>query len=238
VQNKLPKKLNDPGLFILPWSIGNSKAFDTLADLGSSINLLPLSLHKSLNLGKIEPTETILGLADGSIAYPVGIMKDMVVHVGRLTLLADFHVLDMNKDPTCPLLVGRGFLATASAIIDCKMSKIVVGEGSARSIYHVKKHSYYNEGEKIPYEIMLDRKPSRYGPWTNRDFVGPRRPFYLEETFVSNSTLNQQQLARDIEVNPFEDTLVFRKMTEFLGTLPINLSMNWWKGESEKAKYN
>lgn len=162
----------------------------------------------------------------------------MVVHVGRLTLLADFHVLDMNKDPTCPLLVGRGFLATASAIIDCKMSKIVVGEGSARSIYHVKKHSYYNEGEKIPYEIMLDRKPSRYGPWTNRDFVGPRRPFYLEETFVSNSTLNQQQLARDIEVNPFEDTLVFRKMTEFLGTLPINLSMNWWKGESEKAKYN
>ncbi|GKA44930.1 hypothetical protein Tco_0737726 [Tanacetum coccineum] len=30
----------------------------------------------------------------------------------------------MEKDPTCPLLVGRGFLATAGAVIDCKKAKI------------------------------------------------------------------------------------------------------------------
>ncbi|GKC52318.1 putative reverse transcriptase domain-containing protein [Tanacetum coccineum] len=38
----------------------------------------------------------------------------------------------MEKDPTCPLLVGRGFLATASAVIDCKKAKIDVGEGIIR----------------------------------------------------------------------------------------------------------
>ena len=43
----------------------------------------------------------------------VGMIKDLVVHVERLTILADFHVLDMVSDTTCPLLVGRGFLATA-----------------------------------------------------------------------------------------------------------------------------
>ncbi|GJT19426.1 hypothetical protein Tco_0878132 [Tanacetum coccineum] len=46
----------------------------------------------------------------------------------------------MEKDP-CPLLVGRGFLATASAVMDCKISKIAVGEGVTRSIFGVKKIS-------------------------------------------------------------------------------------------------
>ena len=45
VQNNLPKKMDDPGIFVLPCRIGDSKAFDTLADLGSSLNLIPLSLY-------------------------------------------------------------------------------------------------------------------------------------------------------------------------------------------------
>ncbi|GJX63163.1 hypothetical protein Tco_0296063 [Tanacetum coccineum] len=44
----------------------------------------------------------------------------------------------MEKDPAIPLLVGRGFLATASAIIDCKKAKIAVGERVTRSIFGVK----------------------------------------------------------------------------------------------------
>lgn len=103
VQNKLPKKLDDPGIFVLTCKIGNSKAFDTLADLVSSLNLLPLSLYTTLKLGKLEETEVIIGLADGSVAYPVGIIKDMLVHIGKLTMLADFHVLDMISDTTCLL---------------------------------------------------------------------------------------------------------------------------------------
>ena len=53
VQNKLPKKLDDPGIFVLPCKIGNSEAFDTLADLGSSLNLLPLSLNTTLKPRKL-----------------------------------------------------------------------------------------------------------------------------------------------------------------------------------------
>lgn len=90
--------------------------------------MLPLSLYTTLKLGKLDETEVIIGLADGSVAYPVGVVKDVLVHIGRLTMLADFHVLDMVSDTTCPLLIGRGFLATASAMIDCKESRIAVGE--------------------------------------------------------------------------------------------------------------
>ena len=39
-------------------------------------------------------------------------------------------------------------------------------------------------------------------------------------------------------MDPFEDPLVFRKMIEFLGVLPINLGMNRWKSEGDKCKWN
>jgi hypothetical protein len=84
VQNKLPKKLDDPDIFVLPSKIGNSEAFDTLADLGSSLNLLPLSLYTTLKPGKLDEMEVIIGHADGSVAYPVGVVKDVLVHIGRL----------------------------------------------------------------------------------------------------------------------------------------------------------
>ncbi|GKD85936.1 putative reverse transcriptase domain-containing protein [Tanacetum coccineum] len=86
--------MEDPGLFTLPYRLGNSKPFDTLADLGS--------------------------LADGTKSYPVGIVKDVEVHIGKLKLLNDFYLIDMKKDPETPLLIGRGFLATANAVIDCR----------------------------------------------------------------------------------------------------------------------
>ncbi|GJZ46671.1 MAK10-like protein [Tanacetum coccineum] len=86
----------------------------------------------------IKETDHIFGLADGTKSYPVRIVKDVEVHIGKLKLLNDFYVLDMKKDLETPLLVGRGFLATANAIIDCRMAKIGVGEGITRSVFSVK----------------------------------------------------------------------------------------------------
>ncbi|GKA30295.1 MAK10-like protein [Tanacetum coccineum] len=80
----------------------------------------------------------IFGLADGTKSYPVGIVKDVEVHIRKLKLLNDFYVIDMKKDPETPLLVERGFLATTNAVIDCRMAKIAVGEGITRSVFGVK----------------------------------------------------------------------------------------------------
>ncbi|GJY61002.1 MAK10-like protein, partial [Tanacetum coccineum] len=121
--------MEDLGLFTLPCRLGDSKPFDTLADLGLCINIIPLYLFKKLNIELLEETNHIFWLADRTKSYPVGIVKDVEVHIGKLKLLNDFYVIDMKKDPDTPLLVGRGFLATVNAIIDCKMAKIEVGEG-------------------------------------------------------------------------------------------------------------
>ncbi|GJW56004.1 MAK10-like protein [Tanacetum coccineum] len=132
VQGEIPAKIEDPGLFTLPCRLGDSKPFNTLVDVGSCVNIIPLYLFKKLYIGtkKLEEDWSIsFGLADGTKSYPVRIVKDVEVHIGKLKLLNDFYVIDIKKDHETPLLVGRGFLATANAVIDCRMAKIVVGEG-------------------------------------------------------------------------------------------------------------
>nr|GEV60933.1 hypothetical protein [Tanacetum cinerariifolium] len=138
IQGDMPKKMEDPILFTLPYRLGDSKPFDTLADLGYCVNLIPLYHFKTLNIGILEETENVLGLADGTRSYPVGIVKNVEVYVGKLKLLEEFYVIDMEKDPTCYLIAGKGFLATVSAVTDCKKAKITVGEGVTRSIFGVK----------------------------------------------------------------------------------------------------
>ncbi|GJY01103.1 MAK10-like protein [Tanacetum coccineum] len=114
----------------------------------------------TLNIGLLEETDHIFGLADGTKSYPVGIVKDVEVHIGKLKLLNDFYI-DMKKDPKTPLLVGRGFLATANAVIDYRMAKIAVGVGVTRSVFRVKGADLGEE--EAPYWTTL-RKRESYKP--------------------------------------------------------------------------
>ena len=67
LQNKLPRKLKDPGSFIIPCFIGELPVERALEDLGASINLMPYLLFKQLKLGEPKPTRMSLQLADRSV---------------------------------------------------------------------------------------------------------------------------------------------------------------------------
>ncbi|GJY71603.1 retrovirus-related pol polyprotein from transposon TNT 1-94 [Tanacetum coccineum] len=125
IQGEMLKRMEDPRLFTLPCRLGDSKPFDALDDLGVCLNIILLYLFKKLNIGLLEETNHVFGLADGTKSYPVGIFRDVEVHIGRLKLLNKFYVIDMKKDPETPLLVGRGFIATVNAVIDYSKAKIV-----------------------------------------------------------------------------------------------------------------
>ncbi|GJU46636.1 hypothetical protein Tco_1203902 [Tanacetum coccineum] len=72
--------MEDLRLFTLPCGLGDFEPFNTLADLGSC-NIIPLYLFKKLNIGLLEETDHIFGLADGTKSYPVGIVKDVKVRI-------------------------------------------------------------------------------------------------------------------------------------------------------------
>ncbi|GJR56869.1 hypothetical protein Tco_1499031 [Tanacetum coccineum] len=76
------------------------------------------------------------------------------------------------------------------------MAKIAVGEGITRSVFSVK---------------GVD--------------LGAQPPYYARKDFLDCHLPEEWEISRDAELNPFKDTLVFRRMVEFLGAIPINL--NW-----------
>nr|GEV58313.1 reverse transcriptase domain-containing protein [Tanacetum cinerariifolium] len=117
ILKKLPEKLGDPGKFRIPCGFSELKC-KALADLGASINLMPLSVWKKLGLPDLIPTRMTLELANRAICTPDGIARDVFVPVGKFTFLADFVVVDYESDLRVPLILGRPFLRTARALIN------------------------------------------------------------------------------------------------------------------------
>nr|GFD31338.1 reverse transcriptase domain-containing protein [Tanacetum cinerariifolium] len=90
ILNKLPKKLRDPGKFLIPYKFPGMDECLALADLGASINLMPLSVWKELALPELTPTCMTLELANHLVSNPIGIAKDVSVKVGMFHFPADF----------------------------------------------------------------------------------------------------------------------------------------------------
>ncbi|GJV85718.1 reverse transcriptase domain-containing protein [Tanacetum coccineum] len=109
ILNKLPEKLGDPGKFLIPCDFPGMDECLALADLGASINLMPLSVWKKLSLPELTPTCMTLELADRSITQPIGIAEDVYlktrralidVYEGELTLRVGKEAVTFNLDQT------------------------------------------------------------------------------------------------------------------------------------------
>nr|GEY51874.1 reverse transcriptase domain-containing protein [Tanacetum cinerariifolium] len=97
-----------------------------LADLGASINLMPLFVWKELSLSELTPTCMNFELADRSVSKPIGIAEDVKVKVGIFHFPADFVVVDFEPDPRVPLLLRRCFLKTDRALIDVQKGELTL----------------------------------------------------------------------------------------------------------------
>nr|GEX09681.1 hypothetical protein [Tanacetum cinerariifolium] len=96
ILKKLPEKLRDPGKFLIPCGFSEVKC-KALADLGASINLIPLSVWKNLGLPELISTRMTLELANRAIYTSAGIARDVFVPVEMFTFPADF-VMDYLED--------------------------------------------------------------------------------------------------------------------------------------------
>ena len=124
IQSKNPVKYKDPGSPTISVNIDGTCIDKSLLDLGAGVNLLPYSVYKQLGLGELKPTNITLSLADRSVKIPKGIVEDVLVKVDKFYYPVDFVVLDtepiVNGPNHVPIILGRPFLATANAIINCR----------------------------------------------------------------------------------------------------------------------
>ena len=150
----IPKKLGDPGVPTIPCSIKRNYVKTALCDLGAGVSVMPLSLYRRLELNKLTPTEISLQMADKSTAIPVGICEDVPVVVANVTILTDFVILDIPEDDSMSIILGRPFLNTAGAVIDCNKGNVTFHvNGNEHTVHFPRKqpqvHSINSIG-KIP----------------------------------------------------------------------------------------
>nr|GEY45125.1 reverse transcriptase domain-containing protein [Tanacetum cinerariifolium] len=137
ILKKLPEKLGDPGKFLIPCGFSELKC-KSLADLGASINLMPLSVWKQLGLPDLIPTRMTLELVNRAICTPDRIARDVFVPVGKFTFPVDFVVVDYESDPRVPLILGRPFLRTARALIDVHGEEMILCDRDKRLTLNMK----------------------------------------------------------------------------------------------------
>src|ERR1043165_7141399 len=125
---KIPKKLGDLGIPTIPCSIKNNYVRTALCDLDAGVSVMPFSLYKRIFLEKLIPIDISLQMADKSTIVPIAICEDVPVEVANCLILTDFVVLDMPEDGCMSIILGRPFLNTAGAIIDCNKGKVTFNE--------------------------------------------------------------------------------------------------------------
>nr|GEZ10130.1 reverse transcriptase domain-containing protein [Tanacetum cinerariifolium] len=128
-----------------------------LADLGASINLMPLSVWKKLGLPDLIATRMTLELANRAICTPDGIARNVFVPVGKFTFPADFVVVDYESDPRVPLILGRPFVRTARALIDVYGEEMILHDGDESTTF-----STNSLLEEFADELALISYPSDY----------------------------------------------------------------------------
>nr|GEV50851.1 reverse transcriptase domain-containing protein [Tanacetum cinerariifolium] len=115
-----------------------------LADLGASINLIPLSVWNKLSLPNLSPTCMTLELADYSISHPVGVAEDVYVKVGSFHFSIDFVVIDFDADPQVPLILERSFLKIEKAHIDVFEGELTLCVGQEAITFNLDQTSRYS----------------------------------------------------------------------------------------------
>nr|GEW67909.1 reverse transcriptase domain-containing protein [Tanacetum cinerariifolium] len=149
ILKKLPKNLRDPKKFLIPCGLSELKC-KALADLGASVNLMPLSVYKKLGLPELISTRMTLELANQAICTPAEIARDVFVLVGKFTFPADFVIVDYESDPRVPLILGRPFLRTARYLIDLYGKEMILHDGEERLTLNMRHDtsSYSNQPQK------------------------------------------------------------------------------------------
>ena len=103
-----------------------------LCDTGASASVMPKRMYDMLEWKPFDPCSFCVHLVDYYIKKPLGRIDDVLIVVDDNYVPLDFLVIDIECDPSCPIILGHTFLRTVGAIIDMK-------EGNIRFLFDLNK---------------------------------------------------------------------------------------------------
>jgi hypothetical protein len=210
IQHKVPPKYKDPGCPTISCTIGDYMIERALLDLGASVNLLPFSVYLQLGLGELKPTSVTLQLADRSVRKPRGVVEDVLVKVENFYYPVDFIILDieptLHPSANIPIILGRPFLATANALINCRNGRMKITFGSMTAelnIFNVNPQQLVDE--ECEYVNLIEAAPQE--EFDKNCFSDPF------ETLPVNS-IASIELKPDVKLSDFSSLLDSSQMLE------------------------
>ncbi|XP_070055061.1 uncharacterized protein LOC107795212 [Nicotiana tabacum] len=172
LQNKLPKKCENPRNFTIPCSLGSTKFKNYLCDSIASINLMPLSIFRKLegDNGEIRSILVSLQLTDHTTIIPEGLMEDVLVGVDKFVFPVDFIVVNMEENWDIPQILGRPFLATGRAILDIQERQLMLRVREERPIFKMEgergsRKEQLGESKTNKCRMYLEKAEKKLSAW-------------------------------------------------------------------------
>ena len=154
----------------------------------------------------------------------MGEVKNVRIQIGCQAFLCDFLVLNIPIDKELPLLLGRPFLRTCGAIIDMGQGTMTINDGILKQTYYPKPmrgRKDRNDGE--------EEEEYYFGCFeVGRDEDGMPKFGPVTPSFFDIEDEMERALAMEAFFNPFKNIFVFNKLTDFLGSLPVQLKNLEW----------
>ena len=225
ILDQLPKKRKDPGSPLVSCCIKGITFSRALLDLGASVNLLPTYLYEKFDLGKLKNTPIVLSLGDRSLRHPRGIIEDVIISIEGCFFPIDFLVLDMTppKDiKDSAIILGRPFLATASANINCATGIVDMRCGKEKislNVFKAAKYPYDDEDKEEDIDVV-DSLVEKV--WALNSF---------NEEFPSFDEMHEPSPSIDLKVLPHHLKYVFLGDND---TLPVIIASDLSDNEESR----
>ena len=120
-----------------------------LCDVGARTSVMPKRMYDMLDLKSFEICSFGVRLVDSSVKKPLGKIDDVLIIVNDNYVPIDFTIMDIECEPSCPIILRRPFLRTVGAIIDMK-------EGTIKFQFPLKKgmEHFPRKNIKLPFESI------------------------------------------------------------------------------------
>nr|GEU56237.1 DNA-directed DNA polymerase [Tanacetum cinerariifolium] len=222
-----------------------------LADLGASINLMPLSIWKKLSLPELTPTRMTLELANRSITRLKGVAEDFFIKVGKFHFSTDFVVVDFEADPQVPLILGRSFLSIGRALIDVYGEEITLQVNDEAVTFNLNQTTRYSstydylsvnqidiidvarKDDFILEEIEAYLKDESISPEIDHADCDPEEDICLIEKLLNNDPFQLPQMDLKQEEVVKAKSLIKEPSKLELKDLPSHLEYTYLEGEDK-----
>ncbi|XP_016164798.1 uncharacterized protein LOC107607345 [Arachis ipaensis] len=218
IQGDMPKKLKDLVSFQIPCTIGTTTLEKALCDLGTSINLMPLSMMKKLQIKEMKPTRIALQMEDRLVKFAHGVVENILVKVEKFFLPVDFVILDIEEVEDASIIFGRPFLAIRRALIDVEKGELTLRVHKKHMVFNVFKDILHpSEGKSCMKINLINPAPQDEKATTHS----------LEVSCLCLEAKEDLAMGRLVEDTIIKDRHNTNKNEDERGRAPVKLKMEF-----------